>query len=60
LFAAFDQGRDLTSEDLARAIAETTPLSVTYAEEIERMRSWAATRARPADAPRTPRKSVRV
>ncbi len=60
LFAAFDQGRDLTTEDLARAVAETTPLSVTYAEEIERMRSWADKRARPADAPRTPRKSARV
>ena len=51
LFAAFDEGRELEGEDLARAIAETTPLSVTYAEEIDRMRAWAATRARPADAP---------
>ena len=52
LFAAFDEGRELAVEDLVRAAAETTPLSVTCAEEIERMRSWASTRARPADAPR--------
>lgn len=51
LFEAFDRGGQLTNEDLARAIAETTPLSVTAAEEIERMRTWAASRARPADAP---------
>lgn len=52
LFAAFDEGRELAVEDLVRAASETTPLSVTCAEEIDRMRSWAATRARPADAPR--------
>ncbi|MCC6642650.1 MAG: AAA family ATPase [Deltaproteobacteria bacterium] len=52
LYAAFDLGHALTTEDLARAIAETTPLSVTSAEEIERMRTWASSRARPADAPR--------
>lgn len=52
LFAAFDEGRELSIEDLVRAAAETTPLSVTCAEELERMRTWAATRARAADAPR--------
>lgn len=50
LYAAFDLGHALSSEDLARAIAETTPLSVTSAEDIERMRAWASSRARPADA----------
>lgn len=54
LYEAFDRGRALTSDDIARAIAETTPLSVTSAEEIERMRAWAAARARPADAPQRP------
>lgn len=52
LYAAFDLGRALTNDDLAQAIAETTPLSVTSAEEIDRMRAWATTRARPADPPR--------
>jgi len=51
LFAAFDAGRELEGADLAQAFRETTPLSVTSAEEIERMRAWARTRARPADAP---------
>ncbi|HVP28501.1 MAG TPA: AAA family ATPase [Myxococcota bacterium] len=51
LFSAFDDGRELADADVSRAIAETTPLSVTSAEDIARMRSWAATRARPADAP---------
>ena len=50
LFGAFDAGRELADEDLARAIADTTPLSVTSKEEIERMRAWARSRARPADA----------
>jgi len=50
LFAAFDEGRELEGADLARAFGETTPISVTSAEEIGRMRSWARTRARPADA----------
>jgi len=52
LYEAFDLGRALTTEDVARAIADTTPLSVTSAEDIERMRSWAATRTRGADEPR--------
>jgi SpoVK/Ycf46/Vps4 family AAA+-type ATPase len=50
LFAAFDEGREIEGADLARAFQETTPLSVTSAEEIARMRAWAKTRARPADA----------
>jgi SpoVK/Ycf46/Vps4 family AAA+-type ATPase len=63
LYEAFDQGRELATDDIARAIAETTPLSVTSAEDIERMRAWAATRTRPADAPaarRAPRSGERV
>jgi len=57
LFAAFDEGRELADPDLVRAVAETTPLSVTSAEEIARMRAWATTRARPADAPPGPVKA---
>jgi len=51
LFAAFDQERELEGTDLAGAMATTTPLSVTSAEAIERMRAWAATRTRAADGP---------
>jgi len=49
LFAAFDRGSELEGQDIAQAMAETTPLSVTSAEEIGAMRAWAKTRARPAD-----------
>jgi SpoVK/Ycf46/Vps4 family AAA+-type ATPase len=51
LYDAFDHERELTTEDVARAIGDTTPLSITSSEEIERMRAWAASRTRPADAP---------
>jgi SpoVK/Ycf46/Vps4 family AAA+-type ATPase len=51
LFAAFDRGSELEGEDIARAIADTTPLSVTSAEAIGAMRAWAKTRARSADRP---------
>ncbi|MCG8591778.1 MAG: AAA family ATPase [Proteobacteria bacterium] len=49
LFAAYDNGRDLENEDLLAAIDEVTPLSVTSAEDIARLRAWASTRARSAD-----------
>jgi SpoVK/Ycf46/Vps4 family AAA+-type ATPase len=48
LYKAFAAGRDLTMEDLLQAVAETIPLSKTMAERIDELRSWAATRARPA------------
>ncbi len=45
---AFAEGRDLAAADLRRAIEATIPLSVTRAEEIAALRSWAAHRARTA------------
>jgi len=48
LYDAFDAERDLVQADLERAIRETVPLSSTRREEIGALRSWAATRARPA------------
>jgi ATP-dependent 26S proteasome regulatory subunit len=48
LYTAFEADRDITSEDLARAVAETVPLSVTMREEIEKSRAWARGRARAA------------
>lgn len=50
LYDAFDAGRDLQPGDLERAIRETVPLSATRREEIDALRDWAATRARPASA----------
>jgi SpoVK/Ycf46/Vps4 family AAA+-type ATPase len=52
LYDAFAEKTDLTQRHLERAVAETLPLSVTMREEIDRLRTWAATRTRPASASR--------
>jgi SpoVK/Ycf46/Vps4 family AAA+-type ATPase len=51
--AAYSQpdSRWATTEDIIRAIRATMPLSVTLKEQIEAMRGWARTRARPASTP---------
>ncbi len=51
LFAAFEEERDLEDTDLAQAMAEVTPLAVTSAEDITRLRNWAQKRTRSADYP---------
>ena len=48
LYDAFDQERQLTQEDLVRNIKNTVPLSATRKEDIDALREWADTRARPA------------
>jgi SpoVK/Ycf46/Vps4 family AAA+-type ATPase len=48
LYAAYAEQKDLDTEHVAEAIASTRPLSVTSAEKIERLRSWAAGRTVPA------------
>jgi len=48
LYTAFTRGGDLTEEILAGEIESTRPLSVTRAEEVARLRSWARERAVPA------------
>ncbi|MBK6879371.1 MAG: AAA family ATPase [Elusimicrobia bacterium] len=48
LHSAFAAGRDLSTEDLKNALAETVPLSTTMADQIGDLRTWARTRARPA------------
>ena len=48
LYTAFDEGRDLTENDLANAIQETVPLYETYEERIKELRDWARHRTRPA------------
>ncbi len=50
LYEAFDQGRDLLTEDLEKVLAQTVPLSRTMKEEIDRSRRWAADRARSASS----------
>ncbi len=54
LHEAFAERTDLEPRHLARAIAETRPLSITMAEEIDRLRDWAAARTRPASSETPP------
>lgn len=48
LYDAFADGKELEPAHLTTAIAETTPLAVTMAEEVEKLRDWAKSRTRPA------------
>jgi SpoVK/Ycf46/Vps4 family AAA+-type ATPase len=48
LFAAFSGKKPLTTQLLLDALAQTVPLSITRAEEIDALREWARTRAVPA------------
>jgi len=50
LFDAFAERRPLAEVDLFRAVDNMVPLSVTQAEQIAAIRSWAATRAVAATA----------
>ena len=57
LYDAFDTGNDLTTEGLLNTLKDIVPLAITMREQIEAMREWARTRARPAAARgRTPAK----
>ena len=48
LYVAFEQNRDITTEDVSASIKETVPLSKTMREDIAMVRRWAKGRARPA------------
>ncbi|MCW2927803.1 MAG: ATPase [Thermoleophilia bacterium] len=48
LYAAFAAGRDVVTEDIARELAATRPLSVVSPEVVDRIRRWGASHARPA------------
>lgn len=50
LYDAFDEDREVTTEDLLRNIEQTMPLFQTMREEMEALRSWARMRARPASS----------
>jgi len=50
LYDAFDEEREVETEDLLRNVEQTVPLSQTMREEIEALRSWARMRARPASS----------
>lgn len=50
LYNAFDQEREVTTEDIVGAVKESVPLSMTMKERIDVLREWAGTRARPASS----------
>jgi SpoVK/Ycf46/Vps4 family AAA+-type ATPase len=48
LYDAFDEEHDITQENLLHAIGATRPLAVLMKEEIQKRRTWAQSRTRPA------------
>lgn len=50
LYDAFSADRDVTTDDILRALHDIVPLSRTMAEQIQHLRHWAATRARMASS----------
>jgi len=50
LYDAFDTGMDLSTDGLLNTLKDIVPLAITMREQIEAMREWARTRARPAAA----------
>jgi SpoVK/Ycf46/Vps4 family AAA+-type ATPase len=48
LYEAFEAGHDLQNEDILKSLATTIPLSRTMETQINALRSWARTHARPA------------
>ena len=50
LYAAYSEKKQVTTQSLIDALAQTVPLSTTRAEEIAALRGWARSRAVPASA----------
>jgi hypothetical protein len=50
MYAAFAENATITTEMIVRELTTTVPLSTTRAEEIAKLRAWAAARAVPATA----------
>jgi len=48
LYDAFDNKRDVTTADVLQNLKTMVPLSITMGEEVDALREWASTRARPA------------
>lgn len=52
MYDAFDTGNDLSTEGLLHTLKEIVPLAITMREQIDAMREWSRTRARPSSARR--------
>ena len=50
MFQAFDQGHEVTTNDIITAVTSIIPISKMMAEQIERIRKWGEGRARPASS----------
>ena len=50
LFFGFDEGREITTDDLVDAVKARVPLTETMREKITGLREWAAHRAKPASS----------
>ena len=50
LHIGFDEGREITTTDLAAAIETRVPLTMTMSEQIDDLREWAGRRAKPASS----------
>jgi len=48
LYDAFADSQELTGEHLLTSVKETSPLAITMAEDVARLREWARARTRPA------------
>jgi SpoVK/Ycf46/Vps4 family AAA+-type ATPase len=51
LYDAFSEGVDLQQIHIEQSLRASVPLSRTMADDIDRLRSWAARRTRPASVP---------
>jgi SpoVK/Ycf46/Vps4 family AAA+-type ATPase len=52
LYDSFDEGRELTQQDILTVLGQSVPLSKTIAETISGLREWAVERTRPASSAR--------
>ena len=50
MYDAFNQDRDILTDDILKAARQSIPLSETMKEKIDILRFWAETRARPASS----------
>jgi SpoVK/Ycf46/Vps4 family AAA+-type ATPase len=50
MYAAFEEEREVTTEDILTVLKQTVALSVTMREDISMVRHWAKGRARPASS----------
>lgn len=50
LVNAFDEGREITTEDLVQAVMSRVPLTETMKEQIDALRTWAKRRAKAASS----------